>query len=131
MKSLFEEASARFECQVCGTCCRGEGGIYLNEEEIDRIAEFLGGSREIFLEKYCRIRNGRTYIHIREDDGYCHFAVDGKCTIHPVKPTPCRQWPFFQPMLADQANWDVARHSCPALAPFKTLEDYLKGIRSE
>jgi Fe-S-cluster containining protein len=131
MKSLFEEASARFECQVCGTCCRGEGGIYLNEEEIDRIAEFLGGSREIFLEIYCRIRNGRTYIHIREEDGYCHFAVDGKCTIHSVKPTPCRQWPFFQPMLADQANWDVARHSCPALAPFKTLEDYLKGIRSE
>jgi Fe-S-cluster containining protein len=129
-KSLFDEAMSRFECQVCGTCCQGEGGIYLAEAEIDRIADFLNVSREIFLEKYCLAKNGRIYIHVREEDGYCHFAVEGKCTIHPVKPSPCRAWPFFQPMLTDQADWEVARNSCPALAPFKNLEDYLKGIRS-
>ncbi len=121
---------SRFECQLCGTCCQGEGGIYLAEAEIDRIADFLNVSREIFLEKYCLAKNGRIYIHVREEDGYCHFAVEGKCTIHPVKPSPCRAWPFFQPMLTDQADWEVARNSCPALAPFKNLEDYLKGIRS-
>jgi Fe-S-cluster containining protein len=130
-KSLFEEAMSRFECQVCGTCCRGEGGIFLTAAEIDRIAGYLRVSREIFLGTYCLTKNDRTYIHIREADGYCHFAVEGKCTIHPVKPRPCREWPFFKPMLADQANWETARLSCPALAPFKNLEDYLKGIRSE
>jgi hypothetical protein len=130
MKSLFEEAQSRFECQVCGTCCQGEGGIFLTDDEIERIAVFLHIERTQFLEKYCLAKNGRVYIHVREEDGYCHFAREGKCTIHPVKPTPCRQWPFFQPMLTDQANWETARLSCPALAPYKSLEDYLKGIRS-
>ena len=122
---------ARFECQVCGTCCRGEGGIYLTREEKDRIAEFLHLPVGDFLARYCIEKNGKTYIHIRDTDGYCHFAVDGRCQIHAVKPAPCRQWPFFPPMLTDPANWPVARHSCPALAPYANLEDYLNGIRSE
>ena len=32
------------------------------------------------------------------------------------------------PMLTDQPNWDTVRLSCPALAPYKTLKDYLKRI---
>lgn len=131
LSALQEKAQSRFECQVCGTCCQGEGGIYLNPEEEKRIAEFLGLPVEVFLSRFCLEKNGRIYIHVRETDGYCHFAVEGRCTIHAVKPTPCRQWPFFKPVLTDQPNWEVARNSCPALAPFKNLEDYLKGIRSE
>ncbi len=131
LKAFYEKAQARFECQVCGTCCQGEGGIYLSPEEERRIAEFLGCRSRIFRSRFCLEKNGRVYIHIRETDGYCHFAVEGQCTIHPVKPTPCRQWPFFKPMLTDQPNWEVARNSCPALAPYANLEDYLNGIRSE
>ena len=59
------------------------------------------------------------------------LPVEGQCQIHPVKPTPCRQWPFFKPMLTDQPNWEVARNSCPALAPYRSLHDYLKGIRAD
>jgi Fe-S-cluster containining protein len=129
--TLYEKALALFECQVCGTCCRGEGGIYLNQEEEKRIAEFLELPVDDFLARFCLEKNGKRYIHVREIDGYCHFAVEGRCTIHPVKPTPCRQWPFFKPMLTDQPNWEVARNSCPALAPYASLEDYLNGLRSE
>ncbi len=116
-----------FECTQCGTCCQGEGGIYLTRKEIDRISKFLNLSQQRFLEKFCLKKNGRTYIHTRED-GYCHFSQKGQCTIHEVKPTPCRQWPFFPPMLIDQINWETARNSCPALAPYETLEEYLNRI---
>ncbi len=117
-----------FECTQCGTCCQGEGGIYLSPKEIDRIAQFLKVSPRAFLEKFCLGKNGKVYIHTRED-GYCHFSEKGRCSIHQVKPSPCRQWPFFKPMLADQANWETACNSCPALAPYKTLGDYLKRKR--
>jgi uncharacterized protein len=131
LETLRAKALALFECQVCGTCCQGEGGIYLHPEEEMRIAEFLNLSVQDFLARFCLKKNGRTYIHVRETDGYCHFAVEGRCTIHPVKPSPCRQWPFFGPMLSDQPNWEVARNSCPALAPYRSLLDYLEENRSE
>jgi uncharacterized protein len=123
---IFQKAMDLFECTQCGTCCQGEGGIYLSQEEIDRISKFLKLSRQNFLEKFCLKKNGKTYIHTRED-GYCHFSQKGRCSIHEVKPSPCRQWPFFTPMLIDQTNWETARNSCPALAPYKTLEEYLNG----
>jgi uncharacterized protein len=124
---LFHKAMDLFECTQCGTCCQGEGGIYLSRKEIDRISKFLNLSQQRFLEKFCLKKNGRTYIHTRED-GYCHFSQKGRCTIHEVKPAPCRQWPFFPPMLIDQINWETARNSCPALAPYKTLEEYLNRM---
>jgi hypothetical protein len=124
LEGLFQKAMARFECTVCGTCCQGEGGIYLTAEEIQQIADFLDLTPQAFLTRYCLKKNGKIYIHVRED-GFCHFSKEGKCSIHPVKPGPCRKWPFFDAVLKDQANWEVARNSCPALAPFKTLDDFL------
>jgi Fe-S-cluster containining protein len=125
---LFQEAMSRFECTQCGTCCQGEGGIHMDPEEIERIARFLSLSPEAFLVKYCLVKNGKVYIHIREDR-YCHFAQEGKCSIHTVKPAPCRRWPFLKPMLTDQANWETARNSCPALAPYSSLEDFFNRFR--
>ena len=131
LKTVYERAQARFECQVCGTCCLGEGGIYLQKKEIEAITEYLRLPRDRFLKEYCLEKNGKIYIHVKTD-GFCHFAREGKCLIHPVKPTPCRQWPFFKPMLTDQPNWEVARNSCPALAPYASPWRIIwNGIRSE
>jgi uncharacterized protein len=123
-KSLFKQAMALFECTQCGTCCQGEGGIYLTRSEIVDISRFLGVPPKNFLEKFCLKKNEKIYIQTRED-GFCHFSQEGKCIIHSVKPSPCRNWPFFEPMLRDQSNWEVVRHACPALAPYVTLENYL------
>lgn len=126
LETLFQKAMDLFECTVCGTCCQGEGGIFMAPEEIERIAGFLGLPSQVFRRQYCIEKNGKIYIHIRED-GFCHFAKEGRCSIHPVKPSPCRKWPFFDAVLKDQANWEVASNSCPALAPFKSLDDFLSN----
>ncbi|MBA4393985.1 MAG: hypothetical protein C0407_10575 [Desulfobacca sp.] len=122
---LFKQAMDLFECAQCGTCCQGEGGIHLVPEEIERISAFLSLSSHEFLETFCLKKNGKIYIHTRAD-GYCHFSKEGKCAIHTVKPSPCRKWPFLKPMLTDQPNWETARNSCQALAPYHSLEEYLK-----
>lgn len=124
--SLLKQALSRFECRQCGTCCQGEGGIYLSSQEIARISRFLKTTPQNFLQAFCLEKNGKIYIHTQKD-GFCHFSREGKCTIHPVKPGPCRKWPFFDPMLRDQFNWEVARQACPAISPYLTLKDYLAG----
>ena len=124
LDDLFKKAMELFECTQCGTCCRGEGGILVTPEDVRRIAGFLHLSGTKFLKKFCIEKNGKVYIHIREDR-YCHFSDKGKCRIHEVKPEPCRKWPFLKPMLTSQDNWETARNSCPALAPYKTLKEYL------
>ena len=30
-----------FECKMCGVCCYGEGGITVQDDEVERIASFL------------------------------------------------------------------------------------------
>ena len=30
-----------FDCKMCGECCRGEGGVFVTAEELQRISSFL------------------------------------------------------------------------------------------
>jgi Fe-S-cluster containining protein len=123
LKETFNEAMSIFNCQQCGTCCVGKGGITITMEEVPRIAAFLYRTPEEFLSAFTVARNGKIYI--REGaDGACVFNLKS-CLIHPVKPVPCRKWPFFEPMLKDQDNWNVARNACRGLAPFASLKDFL------
>ena len=37
-----------FECQMCGTCCYGKGGIFVKEDEI---AQLMKSGAEDFIRK--------------------------------------------------------------------------------
>ncbi len=112
-----------FDCKMCGECCRGEGGVFVTAEELERISSFLRMTSEAFLDQYCDRRNGKIYL-ATGDDGVC-LLYDHGCGIHPVKPTPCRQWPFFDAMMKDPANLEVAKHNCPGVDPDCTYEEFL------
>ncbi len=99
-----------FECKMCGECCRGFGGTYVNSEDIERIAEYLGVGREEFLRKYCQ-KSGSGIVLAQKEDGYCVFFKEN-CTIHPVKPRMCKAWPFIQAVVKDMANWKAMANSC-------------------
>jgi Fe-S-cluster containining protein len=47
-------------------------------------------------------------------DGRCIFW-DKLCTIHPVKPRMCREWPFIPAILTDVQNWRTMADSCPGI----------------
>ena len=95
----------RFECQAgCTACCTQKGFVYLTEQDLARIAEFLGMSAAEFERRYIyRTKNLRRLRTPRE--GRCHFLRGEGCSIHPVKPTQCRIFPFWPELVEKEKEW--------------------------
>ena len=102
-----------FACRRCGDCCKGYGGTYITENEIDNICRFLGLERNTFVKRYCQMSGDRPVI-AQGLDGYCIFW-DKLCIIHAVKPRMCRNWPFIESILVDPRNWQAMAVSCPGM----------------
>lgn len=102
-----------FECQMCGHCCQGEGGIIMTAKDRKRLAEFLGMSEEEMVEKYSETVNSKIRLQSRED-GYCVFFNEG-CGVHPGRPDICRAWPFFRGNLIDETSWEMIQDYCPGV----------------
>ena len=113
-----------FECRMCGLCCYGKGGIFLERNEVKKISRYLGVSPEAFVELYCETRHGRLYVGT-DASGWCRFYVDKKgCAIHPVKPEPCLLWPFYSANVKDKDTWKAAQEACPGINPDCPHEDF-------
>ncbi len=83
-----------FRCVRCGACCRWEGNVCVEPEEIAAIAEFLGMDEDSFIDQYCQLRENRQGLSLIDGpDGACIMLVDNGCRINPVKPEQCRQFP--------------------------------------
>lgn len=116
-----------FECTQCGDCCKGFGGTYLTDADVEAIAKFIGVPIDTVVESYST-RSGGRLVLAQRPDGYCIFW-DGNCTIHPVKPKMCRQWPFIQSLLVDIANWRMMASVCPGMRNDLDDDSLAAGIR--
>lgn len=106
-----------FTCQMCGQCCRGQGGIVVSPSDLARITRALGMSAEEFIARYGEERGGKLQIRTG-DDGACIFFVEGKgCTVHAGKPDVCRAWPFFRGNIVDPESLAMAKEYCPGIRP--------------
>jgi len=116
-----------FKCVKCGECCKGYGGTYVTDRDIEVIAGFIGSDPRRFAAEYC-IPSGNRLMLAQRGDGYCIFW-DGLCKIHAVKPLMCRKWPFIESLLVDFDNWLIMADSCPGIrtnVSADTLENFLK-----
>lgn len=102
-----------FKCRKCGDCCKGYGGTFITDEEIEIIAAHIHMDAETFVENFCQI-SGEKRILAQAEDMYCIFW-DGLCTIHPVKPRMCKTWPFIESILVDAGNWHIMASLCPGI----------------
>ena len=120
-----------FECQMCGDCCKGFGGTYVTEMDIENIAEYIGTSPETFVKDYCQM-SGSKPVLAQKNDQFCIFWDETKlCTIHPVKPRMCRAWPFIQNILVDPKNWEIMSNSCPGIRTDFPLTVVEKCVREK
>lgn len=117
-----------FECRKCGDCCKGYGGTYLSRQDIENIAEYVGADADSFESKFCRFSGGRPVL-AQQENGYCIFW-DELCTVHPVKPRMCRQWPFIESVLVDVRNWHIMASMCPGIrtdVPDRAIRECVKA----
>ncbi len=105
----------RFACQPgCTDCCQGKGFVYLTEEDLERVAGFLGMSPAEFEKRYVyRTRHLRRLRIPRKSS--CAFLLEDGCAIHPVKPTQCRLFPFWPEVVKDRHSWRKAAVKCPGI----------------
>jgi len=83
-----------FKCQRCLKCCTNPGYIFIPENEIKPISEYLGISEYDFVNQYCDlIEKPRLTLKTRAD-GTCIMLDGNACKIHPVKPKQCRDFPI-------------------------------------
>ena len=121
--------SGLFDCTLCGDCCKGFGGTYLTKADIDTISRYIGVTTKEFISEYTSPSGSKRLI-AQGENRYCIFW-DKVCTIHPVKPRMCRQWPFIPSILVDVGNWWAMAASCPGMnqdAPEKEIVDCVKKI---
>ena len=95
----------RFECTRCGACCRGEGYVWVSEERMGEIAEFLGISLEAFSRRYLRLVEGRLSLVEKEHADCVFWEADRGCVIYPVRPVQCRTFPFWPEHLESPEAW--------------------------
>src|SRR5262245_42706064 len=105
----------RFECTACGKCCTGVPGyVWVTEAEIERMARYRGMTTERFRRQYVR-RVGKRLSLVERKNGDCALLQDGKCTVYPVKPTPCSTFPFWEGPLASEEAWKETAERCEGI----------------
>ena len=120
-----------FRCQKCGTCCRGYGGTFITDADVQAIAAYIGTDAATFVDDFCRLSGGKPIL-AQQENGFCIFW-DEVCTIHPVKPRMCREWPFIRSVLVDPQNWHIMAASCPGIyrdASIRLVQDHIRRLNT-
>ncbi len=121
-----------FECTRCGACCTGAPGyVWVNVDEMQRLAEHLGLSIEIFSRKYVR-RVGNRYSLIERPNGDCVFwDRQHGCTVYASRPVQCQTWPFWPENLESPEDWRRTTEACPGSGrgPHFSLEEIQAAAR--
>lgn len=122
----------RFECTGCGQCCTGAPGyIWVNEREIQEIADFLKLDIQTFADRHLRMINGRFSLRENPHTYDCTFLKENKCTVYGVRPTQCRTFPWWPTLLKSKEEWLEASKRCEGitcsapLVPFGKIQQEL------
>lgn len=129
INDVWYKEGLRFKCTGCGKCCTGAPGyVWLEEEDIVRLAKRLNLPREVFLKRYTRQVGSR--ISLTEDPHtYDCVFLEGKkiCTLYEDRPKQCKTFPFWKDALASPEAWEETKERCEGIdhpdAPTISLED--------
>ncbi len=108
----------RFKCTECGKCCTGSPGyVWVNEEEIEKIAASLQISVKTCKQRYIR-RVGSHFSLVESKTTYdCVFLKDNKCQVYKARPTQCRTFPWWPQHLSSQKKWNELAKTCEGICP--------------
>jgi Fe-S-cluster containining protein len=137
---VVRSSSFSFECQQCGTCCRGHAnGIPLFITDIQRLSRHLGYSVEQFLVKFCSFRllqnrEGRLpMLFLRPQQDQCPFLRQNRCLVHSHKPYLCRKAPVVSVLFENANLMRTFKEKCPGFNQGKVIsaEEIQGGLQQE
>lgn len=90
---IFDES----KCEECGgKCCIGDGYVFLELDEIQKIAAFLNLNIDDFGTKYLRKIGNRYALKENLNNPECIFLDENyKCSIYDLRPKNCKSFPFW------------------------------------
>lgn len=128
----------RFKCTGCGNCCTGSPGyVWVNQAEIDALADYLGMKPDDFEKKYVRrigVRRSLKELPRRNYDCVFLDSQTRKCTVYEHRPRQCRTWPFWKSNIATPEAWQHTCELCPGsghgkLYPLETIQQQAAVIK--
>ena len=135
-KEVWYAGGLRFECTQCGDCCSGaEGYVWVNQAEIDSMAERVGLTPLDFEKSYVKRVGVRRSLKERQN-GDCALLDEEtrKCTAYEQRPRQCKTWPFWDSNLRSKKAWEEAAEACPGcnkgtVVPLETIVQQASKIR--
>lgn len=87
----------RFRCTGCGRCCYSPGaGLYLDEEDMERIRLHLGWSIERLKSLCTHVRAAKAWA-LQQPCPFYDSDTRG-CAIYPARPKTCTRYPLHPPL---------------------------------
>lgn len=127
----------RFKCTGCGKCCTGSSGyVFVSEEEIKGMANYLKISKELFMRRYVRHVNNRLALVEKKSftnsgDFDCVFLNDKKCMVYGDRPQQCRTFPWWPQTLKSKESFALAAQECEGIsddAPLVPYDEIIKHL---
>lgn len=117
--TVWYQNGLRFQCTGCGQCCTGSPGVvWISEEEIQKLAEFLHISVETVTKRYIRKLGDRLALveqPPRQGQYDCVFLKDNRCSIYSVRPKQCKTFPWWKENLSSPQAWEEAGKQCEGI----------------
>ena len=93
LRRFAEEIEAEIDCTACANCCRvPEVGI--TERDIEKLAKFLGMTRNEFIRDYTQ-RDEKNALILKRTEAGCVFLQDNLCTVYEARPHNCANFPHL------------------------------------
>ena len=110
------------ECRRCTACCRWPGEVRLDDGEITKMAAFKGLSEVQFIQRFTRLTKDRCGLSLDEKSGgECVFLDGQDCSVQPVKPQQCRDFPNLW-------NFPGFEKTCRAIPRLVDSEEYARLV---
>lgn len=123
----------RFGCTQCGKCCTGAPGyVWITEEDIRAMAEFLQISTDEFTRRYTRCVFDRIALLENASTYDCVFLKDKKCRVYGARPKQCRRFPWWPEHVKTPEAWREAEAYCEGInhpdAPLISFDEIQKHL---